>query len=146
MNVDVVELISNTAIDCQQLEDALFSVLTDFGVTQEVTCILTDDTHVHQLNRDFRNKDMPTDVLSFEMHDPVQPASPLGEIYISVDQAKVQAQQATHTLQQEILLLAIHGTLHLLGYEHETDAGYEQMSAKEKHYLSQFCPPLLKGA
>jgi len=146
MGIDIVALIPNKNIDCQQLEEALSVVLTDFGVSQEVTCILTDDLHVHQLNRDFRDKDMPTDVLSFEMHDTIHPTSPLGEIYISVERAKIQAQQATHTLQQEILLLAIHGTLHLLGYEHETDAGYKKMSAKEKHYLSQFQHPQLKGA
>lgn len=145
MSIDIVELTPNPNINFLQLEKALTTVLTDFGVSQEVTCILTDDAHVHQLNRDFRNKDMPTDVLSFEIHDTIHPASPLGEIYISIERAQIQAQQASHSLQEEVLLLAIHGTLHLLGYEHETDAGYETMSAKEKHYLSLF-PPQLKGA
>jgi probable rRNA maturation factor len=146
MGIEIVELISEKNIDCLQLESALSTVLKDFDISQEVTCILTDDKHVQQLNRDFRDKDQPTDVLSFEMHDAIHPASPLGEIYISIERAKIQAQQATHSLQQEILLLAIHGTLHLLGYEHDTDMGYIKMSEKEKHYLSQFLKPQLKGA
>ena len=145
MNIDIVELKTTSHINCQQLEKALTTILADFGVSQKVTCILTDDAHVQQLNRDFRNKDMPTDVLSFEMHDTIHPSSPLGEIYISIERSQVQAQQASHSLQQEVLLLAIHGTLHLLGYEHETDVGYKTMSAKEKQYLSLF-PPQLKGA
>ncbi len=146
MGIEVVELISDKTIDCLQLEEALTIVLADFDMSQEVTCILTDDAHIQQLNRDFRDKDQPTDVLSFEMHDTIHPASPLGEIYISIERAKKQAQQARHPLQQEILLLAIHGTLHLLGYEHDTDAGYKKMSEKEKYYLSQFPNPQLKGA
>ena len=146
MSIDIVALIPTTNINCQQLEQVLTTLLADYGVSQEVTCILTDDAHVHQLNRDFRDKDVPTDVLTFEMHDTVHPSSPLGEIYISIERAQIQAQQACHSLQQEVLLLAIHGTLHLLGFEHETDAGYEKMSAKEKQYLSLFQHPQFKGA
>lgn len=136
MAVDVVELTPPTGLKTQKIEEAIGALLDEFCISNDVICILTDDHHVHQLNRDYRQKDMPTDVLSFEMHDDIQPATPLGEIYISLDRAQEQAKQAGHPLHREVLHLAIHGTLHLLGFEHETESGYKQMSAKEKKYLA----------
>lgn len=138
MYVEVVELVTLPGLNIQNFEKAIDALLQEFSVTNEVTCILTDDNHVHQLNRDYRNKDMPTDVLSFEMRDAIQPTSPLGEVYISVERAEAQAQQGGHSTNREILHLAIHGTLHLLGYEHETESGFKAMRAKENHYLAEY--------
>lgn len=145
MAIDIVHLIKNPTIDNDGLETILQQILDDHETSQDVTCILTDDGHVHQLNRDYRNKDTTTDVLSFEMADQIHEASPLGEIYISIDKAIKQAKAADHPLNQEVVILAIHGTLHLLGYEHDTDPGYEHMRGKENQYLEKYNLQL-KGA
>ncbi|MFT5366772.1 MAG: putative rRNA maturation factor [Candidatus Latescibacterota bacterium] len=135
MDIHIMQLVSRFQVDCPAIEQVISALVVEFNITQDLTYVLTDDSHLHQLNRDFRNKDMPTDVLSFEMYDDIHPTSPLGEVYISLDRAREQAREAGLSLQQEVLHLAIHGTLHLLGFEHETDAGHRQMHAKERQYL-----------
>lgn len=97
--------------------------------------MLTDDEHIRSLNRDYRGKDEPTDVLSFSLREapPSQTSlnlaehNLLGEVYISVPTALRQAQMAERPLEEEVVFLAVHGVLHLLGYEDETQSGYEQM-------------------
>lgn len=145
MDVSFVTLNTHFEGDLSLFEQAIEKLLREFETEQELTIIFTDDDHIHQLNRDYRQKDMPTDVLSFEMHDDIHPISPLGEIYISLDRATIQAQEHNQTVQEEVLHLAIHGTLHLLGFEHDTEEGYAQMQQKENEYLSYF-QPKLKGA
>ena len=81
-------------------------------------CLLTDDRELRRLNRRFRAKDYPTDVLSFPAGD-----SSLGEIAISVDRAREQAAEFGHTVEEEIGVLMLHGLLHLLGMDHERDGG-----------------------
>jgi len=137
MATDIVPLKASAHIDIVGLQNIIEEILKDHDVSQDVTCILTDDKHVHQLNRDYRNKDTTTDVLSFEMSDQIHETSPLGEIYISLDKATLQANEANHPLNHEVFHLAIHGTLHLLGYEHDTDQGFADMRDKENHYLKK---------
>lgn len=81
-------------------------------------CLLTDDRELRRLNRRFRARDYPTDVLSFPAG-----GSSLGEIAISVDRAREQAAQFGHALEEEIGILMLHGLLHLLGMDHERDGG-----------------------
>ena len=137
MAIEIVQLKPISKLNISALEDVLSTLLNAFDIAQDLTCILTDDVHIQQLNRDYRQKDTPTDVLSFEMSDTIHPHTPLGEVYISIDRATAQAQDAGHSFEYEIHLLAIHGSLHLLGFEHDTDEGYKQMRAQELKYLSQ---------
>ena len=114
-------------------------------VRAEVRVLLTDDAAVQEMNRDYRGKDKPTDVLSFAQIEqvegtPVPPAIPgmplmLGDVVISVETAVRQAQQHAITLDQELALLAVHGVLHLIGYEDETKAGAERMRVREREIL-----------
>ena len=89
-----------------------------------LTILFSDDLHIQRLNREFRNKDKPTDVLSFPGGDPIpgmpEPGRYLGDIIISVPTASRQANESGHSLEAELQLLVIHGVLHLLGYDHET--------------------------
>ena len=89
-------------------------------VRGSVALVLTGDRLVHDLNRRYRGKDKPTDVLSFE-----GPGGEhgLGDIVISVDTAARNARELGRTLPQELDILALHGFLHVLGYDHETDDG-----------------------
>jgi probable rRNA maturation factor len=99
-----------------------------------VALVLTDDALLAQLNEQYRGKQGPTDVLSFPTDPEDQPpgeAPQLGDILISVPQAAANAAAAGHSLLEELRLLAVHGLLHLLGHEDETDAGAEAMRAEE---------------
>ncbi|PYQ11303.1 MAG: rRNA maturation RNase YbeY [Acidobacteria bacterium] len=90
------------------------------GVSGEVSLVLTRDLAVRSLNARYRGKDAPTDVLSFP--GPGGEAG-LGDIVVSVDTAERNARRQGRTLQKELDVLALHGFLHVLGYDHETDDG-----------------------
>jgi len=99
----------------------------------DVSIALVDDTAMQQLNKRFRRKNKTTDVLTFPADDsyadPRAKGRPLGDIVISVDQARRQAANEKHALATEVRYLIVHGILHALGYDHETDAG--EMNALE---------------
>lgn len=100
--------------------------------SQRFTIVLVSDRVIRRLNRDFRNQDKPTDVLSFPTGPEDLPhlAKPgLGDMIISVETARRQAFARHHSLERELCVLVIHGLLHLLGYDHEVDRG--KMRRKE---------------
>ena len=94
---------------------------------REVELILTDNARIQELNRDYRQIDRPTDVLSFPLED--VPHMPMGTIVISVDKVQEKAKELGHSTDAELALLYLHGLLHLMGYDHETDSG--EMREKE---------------
>jgi probable rRNA maturation factor len=106
----------------------------------DFTLILSNDRSIRQLNRLFRHKDQPTDILSFPSSptdckdDPFENRS-LGDMMVSVETAYRQAIRQRHSLEREIDILLIHGVLHLLGYDHERDQG--QMHRKERRLQKQ---------
>jgi probable rRNA maturation factor len=131
-----------------ELRQAARRLLQSAGVFgAEVSVLLTDDATIHALNRDYRGKDKPTDVLSFAQEDlhpdapplPTLPGAPriLGDVVISVDTAQRQADTHGLTLEFELALLTVHGILHLLGYEDETEAGAALMRVKECEILGE---------
>jgi probable rRNA maturation factor len=85
---------------------------------REVSVLLTDDREIHELNRDHRGVDKPTDVLAFALDEAHGPQGPLGDVIVSVERARAQARSRGVTLESEIELLVVHGTLHLLGHDH----------------------------
>lgn len=96
----------------------------------EVSIALVDDETMQQLNKQYRHKNMPTDVLSFTQEQEITiPGTPklLGDVVVSVDTAKRQAAAANRTLDEELCQLIIHGVLHLLGYDDVTEEGYQEM-------------------
>jgi len=99
----------------------------------EVSIAIVDDDAMRNLNRQFRKKNKTTDVLTFPADDsdadPNAPGRPLGDIVISIDQARRQATDQKHSLATEVRYLILHGVLHALGYDHETDEG--EMNALE---------------
>ncbi len=99
----------------------------------EVSIAFIDDDAMKELNQKFRKKSKTTDVLTFPADDsynePSATGRPLGDIVISVDQARRQAADEKHSLATEIRYLVVHGVLHALGYDHEADTG--EMNALE---------------
>jgi probable rRNA maturation factor len=109
----------------------------------EVSVVLADDEYIHQLNRQYRGKDCPTDVLSFALNEGEEPEildEPeeilLGDIIISLETATRQAKEYGHSLERELAYLTVHGILHLLGYDHMTEDEKKEMRQEEEHILS----------
>ncbi len=142
IEVDVEESVG--PLDIQPVDDAVRLTLLMQNVAEscEVVVVLTDDTAIEDLNRRFRGTPAPTDVLSFanESRGPFAMGSPdyprhLGDIVISIDRARDQAEAAGGTLEAELQLLAVHGTLHLLGYDHADEQQREKMWAIQTEIL-----------
>lgn len=100
-------------------------------------CLIADDAELRRLNREFRHKDYATDVLSFPA---VGAGSYIGDLAISMDRAREQAREFRHSTYVELRILMLHGVLHLLGYDHETDAG--RMARAEKRWREKLGLPV----
>jgi probable rRNA maturation factor len=99
-------------------------------------CLITNDETLRKLNRDFRNKDYATDVLSFPS---VSASEGLGELAVSAERAAHQAEQYGHPLLDELRILMLHGVLHLAGMDHESDSG--EMARAERKLRAEFGLP-----
>lgn len=129
----------------QRLQDGLNAVakLHDLDDMTEVDITIVDDEEIHQLNRDYRNVDRPTDVLSFALDEDDEDEPELlegqlhllGDIIISAETATRQAEEFGHGLEREIVYLAVHGLLHLLGYDHMVEEDKVIMRVKEEEAL-----------
>ncbi|MDE3104254.1 MAG: rRNA maturation RNase YbeY [Acidobacteriota bacterium] len=108
------------------------------GLAGQVDVLLTSDAAVRRLNRAFRRKDKPTDVLSFPA-PPEIAAQHAGDLAISLETAARQAGQFGHSLALEVRILLLHGLLHLAGEDHETDHG--EMAAREAELRHRFRLP-----
>ena len=129
----------NVEIEVAPFVQAAEQALLALGLSNvELSILLCDDAFIHPLNRDYRGKDKPTDVLSFAMREEGDPQDPvLGDVIISIERAKEQSEERGHSIGVELALLLVHGILHLLGYDHEEDDEAEEMEAKEKEILSK---------
>ncbi|WP_031513612.1 rRNA maturation RNase YbeY [Desulfofalx alkaliphila] len=109
----------------------------------EVSVVFVNDQYIQQLNSRYREVDKPTDVLSFAMDEGEEMpmiegvAHVLGDIFISVDTALRQAKEYNHSPEREIAFLAIHGTLHLLGYSHQGEEDTKKMREQEEAVLAE---------
>lgn len=104
-----------------------------------VSVLICDDQEIHRLNKQFRDMDKPTDVLSFPMYDDEGNLDPdeLGDIVISLERAKLQAEEYGHSLTREVAFLTAHSMLHLFGYDHIDDAEREEMFEKQEEILNK---------
>lgn len=132
-------------VEKKKVRETAGATLVAVGCTSvELSIMFTDDEEIHALNRDYRKKDKPTDVLSFPMREgefgDINPDL-LGDVVISLDTASRQAEERGETLDEELRFLLIHGILHLLGFDHEgTASEAKRMRAKEKELLGLLKP------
>lgn len=137
------------------LERILQQAGTNEGVTDgEVDLTFVDDVQIHELNKEYRGIDRPTDVLSFAMHETTDEElqiiyeldeadeagnvpDVLGDIIISVPRAKLQSEEYGHSLERELGFLFVHGFLHLLGYDHQDEASEAEMMGKQEAVLAE---------
>ena len=109
----------------------------------EVSLTLTNDETIHNLNREYRGIDRPTDVLSFAFREADEPeiinveANVLGDIIISVERAQSQAEEYGHSLRREVVFLTVHGMLHLLGYDHMEETDRIEMEEEQKFIMDK---------
>ena len=110
----------------------------------ELGIVITDDENIHRINKEYRGIDAPTDVISFALlegeNDFVMPPDDtlhLGEVIISYPRVVDQAQEQKHPIEREMTWLVVHGVLHLLGHDHETDTDRKAMQAIEKEILDK---------
>jgi probable rRNA maturation factor len=98
---------------------------------KSINIVLADDALVQELNRRYRGIDAPTDVLSF----PYEEEDLWGEVVISLDTCRRQAEERGHSFERELSILIIHGVLHLLGYDDETEEGWREMVRLQEEVL-----------
>ena len=122
--------------------------LLELADETEISVLLVDNATIQELNRDYREKDVPTDVLSFPLEEEqggeVEPeviggpaTRMLGDIVISVEKAVTQAAEYGHSVERELAFLLVHGLLHLLGHDHDKDeAAKKLMRSEEKRILT----------
>ncbi len=123
---------SNTPINTSLLE-----TIVSEHTNKEVELVIMDAQEMHKLNLEHRQVDKTTDVLSFPIDD--FPHAPLGAIVINYELAQEKADEFEHSIEAEITLLFIHGLLHLLGYDHETDSG--EMRQEEEAWITHYHLP-----
>ena len=138
---------SGYAVDATRLQEAAQVVLDQEAVADAgLTIVITDDAAVAALNRQYRGVDAPTDVLSFPADNPMvdEDDEPpyLGDLIIAYPYAQAQAAREGHDLADSLALLVAHGTLHLLGYDHDTAAHRAEMWAAQDTALTTLRIPL----
>lgn len=128
----------------QQFMDIIQTALHYLKIEDDVelSCLLINDERIHEINREYRNIDRSTDVISFALEDNEQfyvkgmPRS-LGDIFISYDHACAQAKEYQHSLKREMCFLFTHGLLHLLGYDHMNEEDEKKMNTLQTEILNQ---------
>lgn len=126
-----VEKVLHKAIEKEKLTNVSFNL------------IIVDNKYIHELNKTYRNIDRETDVITFALEDDDTVVNGsderlLGDIYISLDKAKSQAEEYGHSLLRELSFLAVHGFYHLLGYDHQTKEEEEVMFGKQREVLEEY--------
>ena len=130
----MIELDNRTSLE---VNEQLLNSISGMFSKKDIELIITTEDEIKDINKKYRNIDKSTDVLSFPYED--MPMSPLGSIIISSGHVQSKAKELGHSTDDELTLLFIHGLLHLLGFDHETDNG--EMRQKEREIIKKFSLP-----
>lgn len=131
----IVEFHNQTSENTEEIETLINSIFKEIEEEKNMQIIFLTQQEIHQYNLTYRNVDRPTDVLSFP-NDDIEDDS-LGDIFISIDQAKLQAKDYGHSFQREIGFLSVHGYLHLKGYDHHTPEEEKEMFELQEEILKK---------
>lgn len=130
-----VNFFNQTNEDTLNYEKIILKALSNEKNEKTIEIIFVDNELMQQMNNYYRQINRPTDVLSF-INDDLEDTS-LGDVFINVEQAKKQAQEYQHSIEREIAFLAVHGYLHLIGYDHETKEDEEIMFSLQEKILNK---------
>ncbi len=130
-------------IDTEELDKVITFACKHLKIKNPLlNIVIVDNERIRQINRDYRNKDAVTDVISFAFEEEkdieYDDIRFLGEIYISYERCKEQAQDFGHSVKREFCYLAVHGLLHLLGYDHIKEEDKKVMRALEEEILNEY--------
>lgn len=132
-------------VDVESLVRAAETVLSEHDIDADsaMSVVITDNASVAALNLQFRGVDSPTDVLSFPMDAPPMPGEPpyLGDLVIAYPYSAAQAEREAYAIRDGLMLEVVHGTLHLLGYDHDTDENRAAMWAAQDRALIALSVP-----
>ncbi len=135
-HIEQVEKLLNFAAEKENVED-----------DSELSVTFVTNDRIQEINREYRDKDKPTDVISFAMEELGEGETEiagegiprvLGDIIISIQRTEEQAGEYGHSFERELGFLAVHGFLHLLGYDHETDEEEREMFGRQKDILDEY--------
>lgn len=150
LEIDFIDETNEVTEEQQQDVKSLIECALEYeGVDGEVEISISfvNDERIHEINKEYRNKDRATDVLSFPMEElgegeieikGVDLPRTLGDIIISIPTTKSQAEVYGHSFRRELGFLAVHGCLHLLGYDHMTEEEEKVMFTKQKEILEKY--------
>lgn len=129
--------------DIMELKDFLYKVAKDEKLDNIIyNVIIVDNDRIQEINKEYRRKDMPTDVITFALEDDKTfnrtDIRVLGDIYISIDKVRSQALEYGHSFKRELYFLSIHGFLHLLGYDHIKEEEEKIMFKKQEEVLLRY--------
>jgi len=142
-----IEIFNQTDEDIKELETVekilLFASEKEKLENTSFNLIIVDNNYIRELNKNYRNIDRETDVITFALEDDDTLVLPedvrvLGDIYISIDKARSQAEEYGHSFLREICFLAVHGFYHLLGYDHMTPEDEKVMFKKQEEVLEEY--------
>ncbi len=134
---------TNDDINTSELEDYIKYVVKELDIENAVfNIIFIDNEEIRKINREYRNVDRETDVISFALEDNMDVVYEdfrlLGDIYISYEKAIEQAELYNHSVKREVFFLATHGILHLLGYDHMEEEDEKVMFGKQNELLDGY--------
>lgn len=155
-SIDFQLELDGVTIPAERMSAAIQGILDQHEIQSEtaLSVVISDDEHVRDLNRQFRQVDAPTDILSFPADAPPLPPDDtdipdadteppyLGDLIIAYPYTAHQAEAAGHPIEDELVLLVIHGTLHLLGYDHDTPEHQDAMWAEQAAALERAGVPI----
>ena len=129
--ISIMKKVLESALKKEKIKNVTFNI------------ILVDNDYIHKINKEYRNIDRETDVITFALEDEDTVLLPnsdrvLGDIYISLDKAKSQSIEYGHSFERELCFLAVHGFYHLLGYDHQTKEEEEIMFKKQEEVLKEY--------
>lgn len=149
--IDIIDEVEELGEEtCQLIIDILNFTAQKEGVNagSEVSITLTDNERIQEINRDYRHKDQPTDVISFALEEMGEEEVTitgaddlprvLGDLIVSIPRAKEQAKEYGHSFERELGFLVVHGLLHLLGYDHMTEEEEKVMFTKQREILDEY--------
>ena len=140
---EIIKDIDQEVLELELLNDYVKYLVKKLDLSKcEFNIIIVDNKKIHQINKEYRNVDRETDVISFAMEDNMDITYKdfrlLGDIYISIDKCYSQASEYGHSREREICFLATHGILHLLGYDHMNEVDEEEMFLLQDELLDGY--------
>ena len=143
----MIEVFNKTNVEVDFIDE--IKEIVEFALKKEncnngvLNIIFVDNEEIHDINKTYRNIDRVTDVISFALEDEKNLKNPteyriLGDIYVSLDKCLEQANEYGHSFKRELCFLCIHGTYHLLGYDHMTEDDEKIMFKKQEEVLDAF--------